>query len=185
VTVFGRTGRGALALLAVVAGCRAAGGKPSAPAPVAGTYLLTVCARTCDEAEPRTRRAEVLVSLYDAPVRGGLLADANGDVPRVLVMDDTNACLAAPSRTGVSFIGVQDTVLTVWKPMEDGRIEIILYRSPDAGTEAQVSIRPDGQVEGALVDWAAPGRPESVVGAVRGRRMGPPDPTACGLRRPS
>jgi hypothetical protein len=182
VTAFGRTGRGALALLALVAGCRAAGGKPSSPASVAGTYQLTVCARTCDEGDPRTARADVLVSLYDTPVRQESLAGAGEWIPRTLVREGLNACLAAPGRTGVSFIGIQDTVLTRWKRREDGRIEIALYRSPDAGTEAEVSIRRNGRVEGVLTDWAV-GRPGGQAGAVRGRRTGPPDPKACGVRR--
>jgi hypothetical protein len=183
-----------VAIIAAIlaAACTAIDPAP-APAPaaapdttVAGTYEVVLC-DGCDAAgTPAAERLRVV--LYGEPLFvSGPLAGVNPPdgvkiFQRMLTLERENYCFGLPPGYERGLVGAfYDTAIAIWERTRGDSIRFPLYRSADAGVEVRVRIQ-GGRMSGVLEDWYAPGRPTQVIGAVTGRRVGPPDPEVCGLR---
>lgn len=90
-----------------------------------------------------------------------------------------NACyvLARQARAD-TYAGIDDVGTTRWTPLADGSITISLFRSPDAGYDAKLSLTTDGfRGRGTSRGWGVAA--DSPADSIVGRRIGPPELMRC------
>lgn len=151
---------------------------------VAGTYELVLC-RRCDSTTWARTRDRIRVSLYAEPLfQSGPLAGANPRVVPQLWISYTpeNFCMDVPPGYRRGFVGIVRRAIHAWSRTPADSVEFYLYRSPDAGTRVRARVA-NGWMTG-IVPSSGPfaGSERRAHDQVVGRRIGPPDPTVCGLK---
>ena len=143
----------------------------SPPSP-AGTYTFDICRGGCG---PRDQPGAYL--------RGTLiLLDSVIPVPESWGRYHPNACfqLTQIRPQEDSYAGIWKHGLTVWQRADSGHgISLILYRSPDAGYDADLRVM-ETELRGSGGSW---GTGVAEIHAPRdsivARRVGPPNPGSC------
>jgi|GEM_PF-2708197 hypothetical protein len=161
-------------------------GSPSA---FAGTYELLVCRGACGRGQQESAIVRGFLVIEAEPFSLAELPEAvRGYYERytqlMLVHDDEivapNACFAFGARQRAdSYAGGSRTAATLWVRDSASSFTIPLFRTPDAGYVATFTAR-GGEIRGSGTGWY--GREqvrEFPVDSLYGRRIGPPDRTAC------
>jgi hypothetical protein len=144
---------------------------------VAGTYELLICKSTCSFSNQRNAFARAVVVLFDQPIaRKPYIARQPYAIDPSL-----KACyLVKRNAKAESYAGIQETGMTSWL-LRGHTIQFDLYRSPDARYMVEVERTGDllvGTGRSWGVGMGAPA-PEYTPDRVVGRRVRPPDVSAC------
>ena len=144
----------------------------------AGTYELIICKSACSFSKPENAFATVSVVLFD---RAMTQKDMNRIDQYHHYDPGTNACYAFKRKVQAqSYAGIEEKGVSLWH-LSDHKIWFDLFHSPDAGYVVELKRTGDSLVgtgtSGGVGGGAPP--PEYTSDMVAGRRVGPPDISAC------
>jgi hypothetical protein len=154
-----------------------ASGRADTPG-VTGTYELLICKSSCSFSNPQLAIARGRLVLSDSPLSTDEVKKTDRfhlSVPG----ERLRACFsgARPMHAETyAFIG--NSGATTWT-LTNNLLRVSLYRSPDAGYEAELHV--DGDIlSGQGRSWGAGvAAPRFGPDVIVGRRVGPPDISAC------
>jgi hypothetical protein len=144
----------------------------------AGTYELIICKSACSFSKPENGFATVAVVLFD---RAMTQKDINRIDPYQRYDPGANACYAFKRKLQAqSYAGIDKRGTSSWL-LSDQKIRFNLLRSPDASYVVELKRTGDSLVGTGRSAGVGGGAPpaEYTPDTVVGRRVGPPDISAC------
>jgi hypothetical protein len=175
-----------------LAGCNIAL-RVASPAPdtlLPGTYEVSFCAQDCGSGQAAPAVVSGIMVLEELPLPRTSMSDSAWayyqQYTAILYFADAQetptACFAFVRRDprAGTYAGLEETGLSRWTVDPDSaEVRIVLYHSPDASYVARLTPAPDGfRGRGNSSGGGVP-RGSIPDDSIRGRRIGPPDPSIC------
>ena len=175
-----------------LAGCNIAFGAPS-PAPdtlMPGTYEVSFCSQECGSDQAAPAVASGIMVLEEFPLPRTSMSDSAWtyyeQYTAILYFGDAQetptACFAFVRHDprARTYAGLEETGVSRWaEDPERAEVRVVLYHSPDASYVARLTPTPDGfRGRGTSTGGGVP-RGSIPDDSIRGRRIGPPDPSIC------
>ena len=146
---------------------------------VAGTYELLICKSDCGFTSDQSVIARGVVVLFNRSLSADEIKNV-GTMPFASAPEDLRACFSGDRpEHAETYAFIQEKAAIAWS-IENDVLKLELFRSPDAGYNAE--LRAQGDVlTGAGTSWGAgAGSPNFAKdNVIVGRRVGPPDISRC------
>lgn len=175
-----------------LAGCNVALGAAS-PAPdtlMPGTYEVSFCSQDCGSGQAAPALASGIMVLEELPFPRTSMSDSAWayyeQYTAILYFADAQetptACFTFVRHDprARTYAGLEEAGVSRWvKDPERAEIRVVLYHSPDASYVARLTPTRDGfRGRGTSTGGGVP-RGSIPDDSIRGRRIGPPDPSVC------
>jgi len=146
---------------------------------IAGTYEIQICKLNCEKPNPYSVIAHGILVLSDRPLTADEIAKV-GKMNFPPPPEEMRACFSGNRPHHPETYAFIDKRAAIGWSMENTVLKVELFRSGDAGYNAELQIDAD-KLSGTGHSWgvgaAAPGFAKA--DALVGHRIGPPDVSAC------